>query len=264
MKFVDTHAHIYHQDFGESTDHVERAIAAGVAQIYMPNVDLDTIDAMHDLADKYPSVCLAMMGLHPCHVKVGYRAVLDSMRGLFEQRVYHGVGEIGVDLYWDKSSADDQIDAYRVQLGWAMDLGLPVVIHSREALDITIGIAEEMQDGRLSGIFHCFNGSEQQGRRIVDLGMYMGIGGVLTYKNAGVDKVVAQLPMSSMVLETDAPYLTPVQYRKKGVLNEPAFMISVAQRLAKVMNTSIEEVAEVTSLNSAKVFELKGQAPKWP
>ena len=254
MTLVDTHAHIYHSNYADHHAMIERAFAAGVGKIMMPNVDIDTIEDMHRLSEKYPDQCFAMMGLHPCHVQADYQSRLDVMREWHDRRAYVGVGEIGIDLYWDKSTEAIQVDAFRQQIQWARDLGLPIVIHSREALDLTIAIVKEMQDGTLTGVFHCFNGTVDQGRLIVDTGFYMGIGGVLTYKNAGIDKSVSQLPIEHMVLETDAPYLTPVQFRKKGVDNEPAFMVSVAQRLAKVLDMEVEDVAKVTTANAEKLF----------
>lgn len=254
MTLVDTHAHLYHSNYQDHDAMLERAFAAGVAKIMMPNVDLDTIDAMHDLADRYPSQCFAMMGLHPCHVQTDYQDRLDIMREWHDRRSYAGVGEIGMDLYWDQSTADIQEDAFRQQIGWARELGLPIVIHSRDALDLTISIVREMQDGSLTGVFHCFNGTVDQGQQIIDVGFYMGIGGVLTYKNAGVDMSVGLLPIEHMVLETDAPYLTPVKFRKKGVDNEPAFMVSVAERLARVLDMPVEDVAQVTTRNAELLF----------
>lgn len=253
--YIDTHAHIYHENFDDKEALIERALAAGVGRIYMPNIDLDSIDSMHALAEQYPAHCYPMMGLHPCHVFEDYKEVLNRMYVHFEERNYAAVGEIGIDLYWDKTFKTEQIDAYRTQIEWSKEFGLPFVIHSRDALDLTISIVEEMQDGNLKGIFHCFNGTVDQGKRIVDLGFYMGLGGVLTYKKAGVDQSVKELPIEHMVLETDAPYLTPVKYRKKGVNNEPSFMISVAERLSRIYEMDLSEVERITTENAKKVFE---------
>ena len=253
--YIDTHAHIYHANFKDKAAMVGRAIEAGVDKIYMPNIDLDSIDPMHELADQYPDHCYPMMGLHPCHVFADYKEVLSEMRAHFEQRKYAAVGEIGIDLYWDKTFEQEQIEAYKTQIEWSRELDLPFVIHSREALDLTIGIVEELQDGNLKGIFHCFNGTVEQGKRIVDLGFYMGLGGVITYKKAGVDQSVKELPIEHMVLETDAPFLTPVRYRKKGVNNEPAFMVSVAERLSRIYDIDLDEVERITTQNAKKVFQ---------
>ena len=218
----------------------------------MPNIDSDSIAVMLEVAAAY-DFCYPMMGLHPCSVKENYKAELDIVEKQLAAQKYYGVGEIGIDLYWDKTFTDEQIQAYKAQINMAKDAGLPFVIHSRESLDLTIGIAESMQDGSLKGIFHCFNGTAEQARRIMDIGFYMGIGGVLTYKNAGVDKVVAGIPMDCLVLETDAPYLSPVPYR--GKRNEPAYMLRIAEKLAEIKELTLDEVAEITTANALSVFD---------
>lgn len=254
MHLVDTHAHIYHDNFEDKQAVVQAATRAGVSKVLMPNIDLASISAMHQLAEDYPELCYSMMGLHPCHVEHNYKDVLLEMRALHDRYDYVAVGEIGIDLFWDPSSRERQEDAFRQQIGWAKDLNLPIVIHSREALDLTISIVQELQDGSLTGVFHCFNGTVDQGKRIIEVGFYMGIGGVLTYKKAGIDKSVADLPLEAMVLETDSPYLTPVRYRKKGVDNEPAYLHAVAERLAKVKDVDLDYVAKVTSANAEVLF----------
>lgn len=254
---IDTHAHIYVDKFVDKSSLIARSRQAGVEAVFMPNIDLDTIDAMHDLADTYPDYCYAMMGLHPCHVGADYLDRLQVMRGHMSARDYVAVGEIGIDLYWDKTFAQEQQDAFERQIEWARELSIPFVIHSRDALDLTIDTVARLQRGDLNGIFHCFNGSKEQAQRIIDMGFYLGLGGVITYKNANMDESLAGLPLSAMVLETDAPYLTPVRFRKKGVNNEPAYLPSIAERLARILEVSVDEVAATTTLNAKKIFGTK-------
>lgn len=249
---TDTHAHIYAEDFAEDLDNMLlRAREAGVTDIYMPNIDSTSLPAMLALAARH-DWCHPMMGLHPCHVKENYKAELNIVEQELAKGGYCGVGEVGIDHYWDKTFISEQEEAFRWQVAAAREARLPVIIHSRESLDLTIAIIQEMQDGRLSGIFHCFNGTQDQGRRIMDSGFLMGIGGVITYKNAGVDKVVSTLPLDSMVLETDSPYLSPVPYR--GKRNESAYVALVAQKLAELLEISTDTVAMVTTENAARLF----------
>ena len=249
---TDTHAHIYAEDFAEDLDNMLlRAREAGVTDIYMPNIDSTSLPAMLALAARH-DWCHPMMGLHPCHVKENYKAELNIVEHELAKGGYCGVGEVGIDHYWDKTFISEQEEAFRWQVAAAREARLPVIIHSRESLDLTIAIIQEMQDGRLSGIFHCFNGTQDQGRRIMDSGFLMGIGGVITYKNAGVDKVVSTLPLDSMVLETDSPYLSPVPYR--GKRNESAYVALVAQKLAELLEISTDTVAMVTTENAARLF----------
>ena len=253
MEFVDTHAHIYLADFGSEIDEIlKTCLDQGVRKILMPNIDQSSINDMHLLEDRFPEHVFSMMGFHPCYVKDDYKEQLKTIEKWFSQRKYRGVGEIGIDMYWDKSTKEQQIDAFRTQCLWARSMKLPVSIHSRDALDITIPIIEELQDGNLSGVFHCFNGTVEDGKRIIDAGFYMGIGGVVTFKKAGVDKTVSQLPYQSMVLETDAPYLAPTPHR--GKQNKPTYIPIIAEKIAEVHEVALSEIAKVTSENAAKVF----------
>ena len=248
----DSHAHIYLEDFDEDIEHViADAKAVGVTEIYMPNIDSSTINRMHSIEERF-SNCKSMMGLHPCYVKENYKQELAIITEHLKNRKYSAVGEIGIDLYWDKTFAEAQFEAFRYQIELAKDHEIGFAIHSRDALDDTIAIVSEMQDGNLKGIFHCFNGTVDQGKKIIDLGFHLGIGGVVTYKNAGVDKVVAQLPISSMVLETDSPYLSPGPKRVKR--NVPSRIPLIIDKVQEVMEIGREEIVKVTSANCEKVF----------
>jgi TatD DNase family protein len=255
MEFVDTHAHIYLKDFDEEIGSIlNECKNQGVNKILMPNIDCSSIDDMHRIEETYAEHAYSMMGLHPCYVKDDYKEQLAILEKWFSQRSYKGVGEIGIDMYWDKSTKDIQIEAFRTQCLWARSMKLPVSIHSRDALDITIPIIEELQDGNLSGVFHCFNGTVEDGKRIIDAGFYMGIGGVVTFKKAGVDKTVSQLPYESMVLETDAPYLAPTPYR--GKQNKPIYIPIIAEKISEVHEVALSEIAKVTTENAYKIFNL--------
>jgi TatD DNase family protein len=249
---IDTHAHIYSEEFVDDFDEMLRnAKYEGVSDIFMPNIDSSSVARMLEIQKNYTE-CHAMIGLHPCYVKENYQNELKIMESTLGLDLFCAIGEIGIDLYWDKTFAAEQEDAFRHQINMAKEAGLPFIIHSRESLDITISIVEELQDGKLSGIFHCFNGTIEQAKNIIDIGFYMGIGGVITYKNAGIDKIVADLPLTSLVLETDAPYLSPVPFR--GKRNESAYIKIIAQKLAEIQNCTFEQIASATTFNANKIF----------
>ncbi len=250
---IDTHAHLYLEHFNDDLDEVIYRIRInGIDRVYLPNVDASTIVALNHLVKLDQNVFFPMMGLHPCSVGEDWKNQLKTIYTELKNKSYVGVGEIGIDLYWDKTFAKEQESVYRTQINWAIELNIPIVIHSRESLDQTIGVVQEMQNGKLSGIFHCFNGSLNQAKRIMDLGFYLGIGGVVTYKNAGVDKVVAQLPLESLVLETDSPYLSPVPFR--GKRNESSYLIYIAEKIASIKEVQPEEVTRITTANAMKIF----------
>lgn len=251
--FIDTHSHLYLQQFDNDIDEViANAKASNISQIYLPNIDNSTTKIMLDLEKKDTSLFKSMMGLHPSSVDKGYKKELDIMRKELETGHYVGVGEVGIDLYWDKTFKNEQIDAFDTQIKWANELKLPVIIHARDAMDLTIDLIEKNQDGNLKGIFHCFTGDINQAFRIIKLGFYMGIGGILTYKKSGLDNVVREIPIEYLVLETDSPYLPPVPYR--GKRNESSYVIHIAEKLAEIKTISVEEVGEITSNNAVKVF----------
>ena len=249
---IDSHAHIYLSDFDDDlNDVLHKAKNEGVDEIYMPNIDSSTIGRMHQVEERF-SYCKSMMGLHPCYVKENYIEELAIVRENVEKRKYAAIGEIGIDLYWDKTFADEQIESFAYQIELAKDHDLGIVIHSRDSLEKTIEMVSSFQDGNLKGIFHCFNGTEAQGKQIIDLGFFLGIGGVVTYKNAGVDKVVSKMPLSSLVLETDSPYLSPGPKRTKR--NDPSRLSLVLDKLEMILQEDRKEISAVTSINCRKVF----------
>jgi TatD DNase family protein len=257
MELIDTHCHLYLVDF--ETDRqviIDRAREAGVRKMYLPAIDSSELERLLSLEKAFPGECIAMMGLHPCSVKDKYEEELRLVESQLEQREFVAIGEIGLDFYWDVSFTEQQYDAFRRQITWAKELNLPIVIHSRNSIDDCIRVVRENQDGRLRGIFHCFSGSENQAKQIIDLGFYLGIGGVLTYKNAGLAEVLKDVSMENMVLETDAPYLTPVPFR--GKRNESSYIKYVAQKLADVKGVGTEEVASITSANAQNIFRFQG------
>jgi TatD DNase family protein len=251
---IDTHAHLYADQFKDDRkEMIERAFAQNVQKLFLPNIDLESIDGMLALEEEYPGQCYAMMGLHPCSVDANYVTVLDEMRAWLDKRPFVAVGEIGLDYYWSMEFVKEQKDAFRQQCRWAIELDLPIVIHARDSLDDLIQIVgEEKKDDRLRGIFHCFGGTLEQAQKIMDLGFWMGLGGVLTFKKANLGAVVEHIPLESLVLETDAPYLTPTPYR--GKRNESAYVALVAEKLAEVKGITVDEVAEVTTANALEIF----------
>lgn len=253
--YIDSHTHIYLDQFdSDIEDAMQRCEDAQVKKLLLPNIDSKTIQRVKALSAKYPTTCYPMMGLHPCSVKENYQDELDILKQELGTGSYIAVGEIGIDLHWDKTFHTEQIDAFRQQIEWSRELKVPFVIHSRDSLDETIDIVTDMQDGHLQGVFHCFNGTVEQAHRIKDVGFYIGIGGVLTFKNAGVDKVVQQLDIDNMILETDAPYLAPKPYR--GKRNESSYIPLIAQRLAEVKAIDIKEIEKITTENTLKLFQL--------
>lgn len=254
VRLIDTHSHIYLSEFEEDrAEMLDRAKASGIQRIFMPNIDSDSIPGMFRLAEQYPDFCLPMMGLHPCSVANRYAEDLKVVEHWLGKKKFHAVGEIGVDLYWDRTYLEQQKDAFRHQVRLAKKYDLPVVIHTRNSFDEAFQIIREEQDGKLRGIFHCFSGSAEQARQIIGLGGFkMGIGGVLTFRNSGLDTVIPEIGIQHLVLETDAPYLSPVPHR--GKRNEPAFLSHVSEKLSQLLSMTPEEVAEITSVNAEAVF----------
>lgn len=253
MLLTDTHTHLYYEtDIEKQNLLMERCLAFDVKRLFLPNVDVKSIAMIDQLVAKYPENCFAMAGLHPCDVKEDYEEQLSIIYNSVADRNIYAIGEIGIDLYWDKTTLSIQQDAFKKQIAWAKDLGLPIVIHCREAFDEVFEVLDSEKEERLRGIFHCFTGDLAQAKRAIDLNFYLGIGGVVTYKKAGLDLVLADIPLSNIVLETDSPYLAPVPYRGKP--NESSYLIHIAQKVADIYGISLEEVAEITTENSRKVF----------
>ena len=254
MNLIDTHAHIYSTKFDADRDQViEEIREAGLERIYMPNVDVETIDRMLECESRYGDLCIPMMGLHPCDVKDDFQQQLYVMEDWLSKRSFAAIGEIGTDLYWDKTTFEIQKEALNIQIGWAKTYSLPIVLHCRESIDETIELIEKAQDGSLTGIFHCFTGTLDQAQKIINLGFLLGIGGVATYKNGGMDRVLPSLSLEDLVLETDAPYLAPVPFR--GKRNTPAYLPHIAQRVGDLVQVSAEKVALATKANALNLFK---------
>ncbi len=254
MKFVDTHTHVYLDHFNDDRQEmIDRALEQGVDKLYMPNIDSSTTDAMLKLELDYPEHCIAMMGLHPCSVKADFEKELQHVESMWQQRNFVAMGEIGIDLHWDTTFKEQQIEAFTIQTNWAKERGRPIIIHARKSLDLLIDLVQELHDDNLTAIFHCFSGTEVQAQAILELeNVYLGIGGVVTFKNGGLDKIMHAIPLDRIVLETDAPYLTPKPYR--GKRNEPAYIPLIAARLAELYDCTLERISESTNRNAEQIF----------
>lgn len=251
--WIDTHAHIFAKEFDADRDDMMRhAQDHSIGKIFMPNIDHTTIDRMLELEAKYPGVCYSMMGLHPCHVKKDFEKELYIVENWLNKRKFSAVGEMGTDLYWDKTFWDQQVEAFTIQVGFARKHNLPIVVHCRESIDQTLELVERLQDGKLKGVFHCFTGSKEQAEKLVKLGFYLGIGGVATFKKGGMENVLPHVPLNRIVLETDSPYLAPTPHR--GKRNEPAYIPLIAQRVAELKNTNLAEVQRATTHNALTLF----------
>jgi TatD DNase family protein len=253
MILTDTHTHIYYEADEEKLDQqMQRCRDNGIQRLFLPNVDSTSIPLVLGLGKKYPETCFPMLGLHPCNVKGDYEEDLSQIYEAIQKNKVYAIGEIGIDLYWDKTFIKEQQHTFRTQINWAKELDLPIVIHCREAFDEIFEILEDLKEEKLRGIFHCFTGNLEQAQLAIQLNFYLGIGGVLTYKKAGLAEVIRDIDLQHLVLETDAPYLAPVPYRGKP--NESAYLIHIAQKLADIKEMSLAQVAEVTTANSIKVF----------
>lgn len=251
---IDTHTHLYLNDFAEDIDEViKRAGEEGVEKFFLPAIDSTETGNLLALETKYPGKCFAMMGLHPCSVKDNYKEELAQVYSWLQKRKFAAVGEIGLDFYWDKSFTEQQYECLHRQIEWALQFDLPVVLHTREAVRQTIDVVKKYQGKNLRGIFHCFSGTLQNALDIITAGFYLGIGGVITYKNSDLADVVRQIDLTHIVLETDAPYLTPVPFR--GKRNESAYLKYVVQKIAEVKNIPVEEVSAITTANAQNIFQ---------
>lgn len=254
--FIDTHTHLFSDAFDEDRNSVvRRAIDAGVEICLLPNIDVDTIDVMNELVKSFPNNCFPMMGLHPGSVDENWESKLEIIKKHLFTEKYVAVGEIGMDLYWDKAHIEAQRQAFRMQVEWAKELGLPIAIHAREAFQEIYEIIDELNDERLTGVFHCFTGTEEDANKILSYGGFkLGIGGVLTYKNGKVDEALKNVGLEHLILETDSPYLPPVPHR--GKRNESAYLLHIAEKLADVYNVTLKEIEEKTSHNARELFRL--------
>ena len=250
---TDTHCHIYTDDFDRDLDEMmQRADSAGVKRFYLPAIDMSCTARMDMLEEKYPGKCFAMAGLHPCSVKENFMEEIDHVKSLLAKRKFAGVGETGLDFYWDKTFTVQQYEALHIQAELALQYGLPLILHTRNATQETIDVIKEYKGRGLTGIFHCFGGTLHEAMQIIDTGFYMGIGGVITYKNSGLAEVIREVDMNHIVLETDAPYLSPVPMR--GKRNESSYLKFIAEKIAEVKNISLEEVDLITTANAEKIF----------
>ncbi len=231
---------------------MQRCLDNNINRLFLPNVDKESVPLVFDLVQAYPDQCFPMLGLHPCSVKENWQQELKYIRDAHQQQKIVAIGEIGIDLYWDKTTLNDQIEAFRQQINWAKSLKLPIVIHCRDAFNEVYEVLQQEQDENLRGVFHCFTGTLEQAQKVTALGFYLGIGGVVTYKNSGLDKVVAEIDLKHIVLETDSPYLTPVPFRGKP--NESSYLIYIAQKVAELHQMAMDTVADITTENSKQLF----------
>ncbi len=254
MKMIDTHTHLYVEEFdADRTEVIERALAEGVDTFYLPAIDSAYTQRMLTLEQAYPNHIRLMMGLHPTHVKENVAEEVAHVRAMLDRHKFYAVGEIGIDLYWDKTFLKEQQAAFDQQIKWAKEKKLPIVIHCRDAFDEVFEVLEANKGEDLFGIFHCFTGTLEQAKRAIGYNLKLGIGGVVTFKNGKIDQFLAQLPLTSLVLETDAPYLAPVPHR--GKRNESAYLTLVINKLSTIYSLPVQEIAEQTTKNAIAVFE---------
>ena len=252
---IDTHAHLYLPEFDvDRSEALKRAMSEGVTRLYLPNVDSTTVDSLHKFSDAWPENCFPMMGLHPCSVNAeSFDAELNMVKILLDKRNYSAVGEIGLDLYWDKTTLELQIKALELQCEWALEKNLPVALHSRNATRECIDVIKPFAQRGLKGVFHCFSGTAEEAVEITAMDFFLGIGGVLTFKKSGLDEAIKDIPSEFLLLETDAPYLAPVPFR--GKRNEPAYITNVLSLLATLRRMSNEEMAAITTANALRLFK---------
>ena len=254
MILTDTHTHLYADQFDEDREAViQSCLKNGISRLFLPNIDKESVAGMLKLAKQYPETCFPMIGIHPCSVNENWEEELESYKVLTKKQSFCAIGEIGIDLYWDKTTLPIQQAAFEAQIKWAKELNLPIVIHARDAFDEIFSVLEKHNDDKLRGIFHCFTGDLDQAKTILNYGGFkLGIGGVVTFKNSGLDKVVKEIPLDDLVLETDSPYLAP--HPNRGKRNESTYLEIIAQKVAAIHETTLEQVAEITTKNSKEVF----------
>jgi TatD DNase family protein len=250
---IDTHTHLYLNDFEKDIeDVIKKANDAGVERFYLPAIDSTETNALLSLEQAFPGKCFAMAGLHPCSVKADYKTELEFIYNQLTERSFAAIGETGLDFYWDKTFRTEQYEALQQQVNWALQFDLPIVLHTRNATQETIDVIAKNKSNDLRGIFHCFSGTKDEVQQIIDCGFFLGIGGVVTYKNSGLAEVISDISLEHIVLETDAPYLTPVPFR--GKRNESSYLKIIAEKIAVIKNISVEEVAEITTKNAIAIF----------
>lgn len=255
MKLIDTHTHLYLSEFDNDIELViSNAIQDGVDKFLLPNIDKDSILSMRELEKKFPQNVYCMMGLHPTSVKEDYLTQLKIVESELEKNSYKAVGEIGIDLYWDKTFLQQQQEAFRFQLNLAIKHNLPVAIHSRDSFDEIIEVLNEFENTQIRGVFHCFSGNSIQALELIKRGFLLGIGGVVTFKNSGLDEVLRSVKLENLVIETDSPFLAPVPFR--GKRNESKYCLQIADKIASIYQISIEEVAKITTVNAQKLFKI--------
>jgi len=254
--YIDTHTHLYSSQFNEDREEViQRALDAGVEKLLLPNVDLRSVEGMFALEANYPGVCYPMMGLHPCSVDEHWESTLSELKKWIDQRSFIAIGEIGIDLYWDKTFKQEQEHAFITQINWAKELQLPIVIHARDSFPEIYAILDQYNDERLQGVFHCFSGDEQDIQKILSYGGFsFGIGGVVTYKKSTLAEAVKHIPLNKLVLETDSPYLAPTPFR--GKRNESAYITSIASKISDIFEISEQEIGRITSENARQLFSI--------
>lgn len=255
MQFIDTHSHFYIEDFDSDRDlAVAESVRAGISHILLPNIDLESLPRLLDTCKKYPVLCFPLLGLHPCDVKKNYKTTLEQLFDCFDNQHFIGIGEIGIDLYWDTAFLEEQKDAFRLQIAFSLERNLPIVVHKRKSYHETIAVLDEFKGEKLRGIFHCYSGSVSHAEEVIEKGFLLGIGGTVTYKSSKLDEVLPSIPLEKVVLETDAPYLTPVPYR--GKRNNSQYIPIIAQKIADIKKITIEEVATQTTKNAIELFSL--------
>jgi len=255
MQLIDTHTHLYLPEFDTDRDEViNRAINNGISKMLLPNIDIHSVDPMLSLADRYPGVCYPMIGFHPTSVREDYISQLEELEKIFATNTFVAIGEIGIDLYWDKTFLNEQIIALRRQIAFAIRCSIPIVIHSRDAFPEVFSVLDEFKGETLRGVFHAFTGTLNDAEKVISLGFMMGIGGIVTFKNSGLDKIVKEVGPANLILETDSPYLAPVPFR--GKRNESSYICIINKKLAEIFGLSEDEVASITYLNSTRLFNL--------
>lgn len=253
MMLTDTHTHLYAEQFDEDRDQmIRKAINLGITRFFIPAIDSNYYQKMYALEKNFPDNVFLMSGLHPTHVKADFEKELEIVKKQLDSHKFYAVGEIGMDLYWDKTFIKEQQEAFLVQISWAKERGLPIVIHCRDAFNEIFDVLDKVNDDRLFGIFHCFTGNEQQANQIIDYGFKLGIGGVVTFKNGGIDKFLSKIPIQHIVLETDSPYLAPAPYR--GKRNESSYLVNILSKLVEIYDMTPEEIARITTQNSRDIF----------